>query len=171
VAAGGKKVGRTGEVLSPAKGLTVRIQRFMLSLLAAVAVTASTALVGAAPPAGAFTTREGKLLTKINNSRASHGLRPLRLSSDLSTTARHHSRQMASSATLFHTANFATICCWSSIAENVGMDYSIRDLHRALMHSSVHRANILDPRMRVIGVGVVSSGGRLWATELFTRPA
>lgn len=148
----------------------MRVSRILLSLLAAVAVTASTALVGA-PPAGAVTTREGKLLTKINNTRAAHGLRPVRLSGDLSTTARRHSRQMATSTTLFHTASFSAICCWSAIAENVGMDYSVRELHRAFMRSSAHRANVLDPRMRVVGVGIVSSGGRLWATELFTRPA
>jgi uncharacterized protein YkwD len=39
------------------------------------------------------------------------------------------------------------------------------------MQSSAHRANILNPRMRVLGVGVVSSDGRLWVTELFTRPS
>ena len=148
----------------------MRIHRIMLSLLAAVAVTASTALVGAAP-AEAVTTRESKLLTKINNARAAHGLRPLRLSGDLSTTARQHSRQMASATTLFHTASFATICCWSSIAENVGMAYSVKGLHRAFMRSTTHRGNILNPQMRVVGVGIVSSGDRLWATELFTRPA
>ena len=148
----------------------MRIQRIMLSLLAAVAMTASTALVGAAP-AGAVTTRESKLLTKINNTRTAHGLRPLRLSSDLATAARQHSRQMASATTLFHTANFSTICCWSSIAENVGMGYSVRELHRAFMRSPAHRANILDPRKRVMGVGLVSSGERLWVTELFTKPA
>jgi uncharacterized protein YkwD len=147
----------------------VRVQRILLSLLAAVAVTVSTALVGAAP-AGAVTTRESMLLAKINNARTAHGLRPLRLSGDLSTTARQHSRQMASATALFHTADFATICCWTAIAENVAMSDSVRTLHRALMHSPAHRANILDPQMRVVGVGIVASGGQLWATELFTRP-
>jgi uncharacterized protein YkwD len=148
----------------------VRLQRITLSLLATVILTASTALLGAAP-AGAITTREGRLLSKINNARAAHGLQPLRLSSDLASTARQHSRQMASAATLFHTANFSSICCWSAIAENVGMGYSVRGVHRAFMHSPAHRANILDRRMRVVGVGVIASGGRLWVTEVFTRPS
>jgi uncharacterized protein YkwD len=78
---------------------------------------------------------------------------------------------MASATTLFHTADFATICCWTAIAENVGMADSVRSLHRALMRSPAHRANILDPQMRVVGVGVVAAGGQLWATELFTKPA
>lgn len=145
----------------------------MLSLLAAVAITtltASTVLVGAAP-VGAATNREASFLAKINNARAAHGLRPLRLSDNLSRTAKAHTHQMADAVTLFHTANFASICCWSAIAENVGMGYSVKGLHRAFMHSPAHRANILDRRMRVVGIGVVSSGGQLWVTELFTRPS
>ena len=51
------------------------------------------------------------------------------------------------------------------------MGYSVRELHRAFLRSPAHRANILDPRKRVVGVGLVSSGGRLWVTELFTKPA
>jgi hypothetical protein len=38
------------------------------------------------------------------------------------------------------------------------------------MGSSGHRANILNPAMRHIGVGVVSSGGQLWVTEIFRAP-
>ena len=87
----------------------------LLTLVATLAVAAATTLVGAAP-ASAVTTREAAMLAKINNTRAAHGLRPLRLSGELSTLARTHSRQMASSTTLFHTASFSSICCWSVIA-------------------------------------------------------
>ena len=38
------------------------------------------------------------------------------------------------------------------------------------MGSSGHRANILNPAMRHVGVGVVSSGGQLWVTEIFRTP-
>ena len=148
----------------------MRLQRILLSLLAAAAVTASASLVGAAP-ASAVTTREASMLAKINNARAAHGLRPLRLSGELTTLARSHSRQMASSATLFHTASFSSICCWSAIAENVGTGDSVRTVHRAFMHSSAHRANILSNRMRQVGVGIVAAGGRIWVTEIFRRPS
>ncbi|HEU4347175.1 MAG TPA: CAP domain-containing protein [Actinoplanes sp.] len=131
---------------------------------------ASTALVGAAP-ASAVTTREAAMLAKINNARAAHGLRPLRLSGELTTLARTHSRQMASSTTLFHTASFSSICCWSAIAENVGMGDSVSTVHRALMRSSSHRSNILNGRMRQVGVGIVAVNGRIWVTEIFRRPA
>ena len=148
----------------------MRLRRVALSLLTAAAMTATTALVGTAP-ASAVTTREAAFLTKINHARTSHGLRPLRLASDLSSYARSHSRQMASSTALFHTPSFSAICCWSAIAENVGTGYSVRSVHGAFMTSSAHRANILNSRMRAVGVGVVYSGGRIWVTEIFRRPS
>ena len=39
------------------------------------------------------------------------------------------------------------------------------------MRSAPHRANILNQRMRQVGVGVVFAGGRLWVTEVFRQPA
>jgi uncharacterized protein YkwD len=142
----------------------------LLTILATVALAAGAALVGAAP-ASAVTTREAAMLAKINNARSAHGLRPLALSGDLSTIARSHSRQMASSATLFHTASFSSICCWSAIAENVGTGDSVRTVHRAFLRSSAHRSNILDTRMRQVGVGIVVVGDRIWVTEIFRRPS
>ena len=148
----------------------MRVQRIILALLSALVALAAGALVGGAP-ASAVTTREAAMLAKINNARAAHGLRPLALSGDLSTIARSHSRQMASSATLFHTASFSSICCWSAIAENVGTGDSVRTVHRAFLSSSAHRGNILDTRMRHVGVGIIAVGGRIWVTEIFRRPS
>jgi uncharacterized protein YkwD len=78
---------------------------------------------------------------------------------------------MASSSTLFHTASFSSICCWSAIAENVGTGGSVRTVHRAFLRSSDHRSNILDSRMRQVGVGIVAVGGQVWVTEIFRRPS
>ena len=147
-----------------------RLLPSLLVLLATLGVAAGTVLVGAAP-ASAVTTREAAMLAKINNARAAHGLRPLALSGDLSTIARSHSRRMASSTALFHTANFSSICCWSAIAENVGTGDSVRTVHRAFLRSSAHRSNILDSRMRQVGVGIVAVGGQVWVTEIFRRPS
>jgi uncharacterized protein YkwD len=147
-----------------------RLLPSLLTLLATLAVAAGAALVGAAP-ASAVTTREAAMLSKINNARAAHGLRPLTLSGELSTLARSHSRQMAASSSLFHTASFSSICCWSAIAENVGTGDSVGAVHRAFMRSSAHRGNILDGRMRQAGVGIVAVGGRIWVTEIFRRPS
>ena len=148
----------------------MRVHRIILSLISGLVALASTTLIGAAP-ASAVTTREAAMLAKINNTRAAHGLRPLTLSGELSTVARTHSRQMASSASLFHTASFSSICCWSAIAENVGMGDSVRTVHRAFLRSAPHRSNILDGRMRQVGVGIVAVDGQVWVTEIFRRPS
>ncbi len=138
----------------------------LLSLLTATALVAATGLVGAAP-ATAETTREARMVAKINTVRANHGLPTLRTSPDLMAAARAHTVAMAGQRYLFHTASFTTICCWSSVGENIGRGFSVRGVHRALMHSAPHRANILNGRMREVGVGVVSAGGQLWVTEVF----
>ena len=140
-----------------------------MSLLAFTLV-GSTALVGA-PPADATTTRAARMVEKINTARANHGLPPLRTSPDLMAAARTHSVAMSGQGLLFHTASFSSLCCWNAIAENVGMGYSVRGLHRAFMHSAPHRANILDRRMEQVGVGFVSVNGQLWVTEVFRSRA
>ena len=147
----------------------MRSRPALLSLLVTAALTASTGLVGAAP-ASATTTREARMIAKINHARANHGLRPLRSSLELMHAARSHSKSMAGSRVLFHTASFSSLCCWEAVGENVGEGFSVRGVHRAFMHSPEHRANVLAGRMRQVGVGIVSSGGRLWVTEIFRDP-
>lgn len=123
----------------------------------------------APPSASATTNREARLLTQINHSRAVHGLRPLHARPGLMRYARDHARSMAARGYLFHTSNFNVICCWSAIAENIGVNVTVRSVHRAFMHSPPHRANLLNPRLRAVGVGVVRSHGQLWVTEIFRR--
>jgi uncharacterized protein YkwD len=124
-----------------------------------------------ASAATAATTREAALLSKINHARAVHGLPPVRANASLMTYAHSHAAAMAASRQLFHTSNFSVVCCWSAIGENIGRDWTIKRVHRALMRSPGHRANILDARMRRVGVGVVERYGQLWVTEVFSKPA
>jgi hypothetical protein len=141
-------------------------QRLTLALLAAVALTAS--LVGAAPAASA-STAEATFVAKINAARAAAGLPALSVRSDLVTAARSHSATMARQGRLSHSG--LSVCCFRALAENVGAGSTVSAVHVSLMGSSGHRANILDPRMRHVGVGVVSSGGTLWVTEIFRAPS
>jgi uncharacterized protein YkwD len=122
-----------------------------------------------ATPASAATTLERAFVTKLNATRVAHGLRPLYFAPDLTTRAHRHSAAMASRRRLYH-SNLSLVCCWRAIAENVGVGYTVTGIHRALMNSSAHRANILDRRWTGVGVGVVKSGGRLWVTQIFRQP-
>ena len=159
-----------GEALSPTEGLLVRRRNGLLSLLTAIALSAP--LVAAGPSAAsADTSPAAYLVQRINAARADHGLPPLRVSADLASYARAHSASMSGSRSLFHTGDFRVLCCWSSISENVAFDDTARAAHRALMRSPSHRADMLDPTKRGVGVGVVRSGGQLWITQLFRRPS
>jgi uncharacterized protein YkwD len=126
--------------------------------------------VAAAPAAEAGTSLEARLIEKINNTRARHGLAGLRHKPALSDYARGHSASMSRQRSLFHTSDFTVICCWSAIAENVGMADTVRGVHRAFMRSPAHRANVLDGGKKAVGVGIVRSGGKIWVTEIFKRP-
>ena len=136
-------------------------------VLVAATALAVSALVGV-PTASAGTT-ESALVTKINAARAAAGLPAVSVSGDLVAAARRHSGAMAGRAALYH-SSLAGICCFRALAENVGVGTTSAVVHVAFMGSSGHRANILNPAMRQVGVGVVSSGGQLWVTEIFRAP-
>lgn len=167
--AGGKLSATGWESCPLPKDRNVRLRTLFVSLLLALA-TAGTTGIAAAPAAQAGTSIEARMVEKINDTRARHGLAPLRHDAGLSDFARRHSADMSRKRTLFHTRDFTVICCWSAISENVGMADSLRGVHRAFMRSPAHRANILDGGKRAVGVGIVRSGGKLWVTEIFRRP-
>lgn len=60
---------------------------------------------------------------------------------------------------------------WRRLAENLGAGFvSPRGVVRAWMRSAGHRRNLLDCRLREVGVGVVRAGsGQLWWTQDFGR--
>jgi uncharacterized protein YkwD len=147
------------------------VRVFLLPLttgLVTIAILATTLLVP--PGASAGPVREARLLTKINNARADHGLAPLRSDPALASYARVHARSMGTRGNLFHTPDFTVICCWSAMAENVAKGDTVRELHRQFMGSAPHRANLLNPLLSEVGLGVVRVNGTLWVTEVFRRP-
>jgi hypothetical protein len=81
---------------------------------------------------------------------------------------RKHSDVMATQENLHHNLGLGSdIVNWRRVAENVGVGGSVASLHKAFMNSPGHRANILDPKVTQIGVGVVGKGTRTWVTEVF----
>ena len=133
----------------------------MIALCAAMmlsAVPSTTATATSSP--------ERRLFSMVNRARDANGRGHLGLSNSLSRRAHRHSRQMADSGSLFHSCLDCGKRRSPSMAENVGVGGSLGAVHRALMNSSGHRANILGGFNRV-GVGVVRRGDRVWVTELF----
>ena len=137
-------------------------RKISIVLVALVVMT-----IGLAAPAQAGT--EGSFLSRINSSRASAGLPPLTMSSELVPDARAHSAEMMAAGSIFHSSNLAGVASgWEALAENVGAGPSVDSLHTAFMNSSGHRRNILGD-YNYAGVGVKEADGLIWVTVIFMR--
>jgi uncharacterized protein YkwD len=174
---------------------TRRLRRLvaMPVLLAAVAAPA-TASAATCAGAGSSPAKLGETgvrratLCLLNHERAAHGLRPLRADRRLARAALGHSHDMVAHRYFAHesrsgapfTARIAATGWTRShrryiLGENIGWGSgylaSPRAMVRGWMHSAPHRANILQRRYRVIGIGVafgipVSGGdGATYSTD------
>jgi uncharacterized protein YkwD len=121
-----------------------------------------------APRASALSAAGSRALALINQSRSSAGLAPLALDSGLSSIAQAHAQNMASQGRLFHNNSFASKAQpWSAWGENVGSGADADTIHRGLMGSSSHRANILSRTFNLVGIGAVQASGKLWVVQDF----
>jgi hypothetical protein len=129
-------------------------------------------------PAFAQEQPEKAIFTATNAARAEHGLTQLTWDDTLAAAARAHAELMAKQPQLSHQypgeapvdaraaqagAHFQTI------AENIALGPSVDILQNEWMHSTPHRANILDPTFTAAGVAVVRNHGELYAVVDFSR--
>ncbi|MGD8862347.1 MAG: CAP domain-containing protein [Myxococcales bacterium] len=107
-----------------------------------------------------------RLLALINRDRRAAGLSPLKPHEGLSGVALSHSREMQRADFVGHTspttggaadrveaAGIRTLF----VLENIGRGYSPEEVHRGLMDSPGHRANVMSPDATHVGIGVVVS--------------
>jgi len=129
----------------------------LLSLFLAIALTGS--LEGPAESSAASS--EARMTAAINNIRASHGLRPLRLSSGLTSSARRRARMMVRRDVFGHFPSSARH--FTPIGEVIGLRWGGRPgtgtVLRQWMNSPGHRNVLIHRSMRYIGTGKVR--GRL----------
>lgn len=159
---------RTSKADTSRRAWKVRLLVLALALVAAGA----TMILGASDAQAAVDeSAEAEFVALINVERAKRGIPGLVSRSDLRDVARSHSRTMAASSDLHHNPELTSdISGWQTVAENVGRGPSVSALHRALMESPSHRANILNERLTQIGVGVEVRDGVMWVTQNFRRP-
>lgn len=143
----------------------------LLGVLAAVST--AMAQTGASPA-------ERALLQMANRFRAEHGVAPLAWDSALARAARVHARRIAAEpGDLEHQypgeADVITRASregahFAAIAENLaGRGQNPAQLHQGWMNSPVHRANLLNPKMNAVGIGVIERKGLLYAVEDFAQ--
>ncbi len=139
-------------------------------LVAALALVAAS-LPPLTGPAHADSGIEAAFIAAANDARAAHGLPALAVAGDLTSAARAHSRVMGNASNLHHNPNLGgSVSGWQKLGENVGRGPSVDAIHRALMDSPSHRANILGGDWTQIGIGVVVVDGTIWVTQMFRQP-
>ena len=120
----------------------------------------------------------GQLLSLTNRDRAAQGLGPLRWSPELADAARTHGELMVRHNDLEHqfpgepdvpTRAGRAGAHFRAIAENIAIGPNAADIERQWMHSAMHRTNILDPQMNVIGIALIHNRGEVWAVEDFAH--
>lgn len=110
-------------------------------------------------------------LSVLNQERASRGIAPLHLSSDLMEIARTWAGQMARTGRLQHNPRLTSqVSNWWSVGENVGVGSDLLGVERAFWNSPDHRSNILDARYTDVGIAAVRGGGRVWVAVEFRQP-
>jgi uncharacterized protein YkwD len=120
----------------------------------------------------AFAGLRGQMLALTNQSRRAHGTHAVRMDHRVSHKVKHHSRKMARSEELFHTANVPRYLRGRNYnwwGENVGYSYQsdLGSLQRAFMNSPLHRRNILNGAYDRVGIGVERHDDRVWVTLVF----
>lgn len=122
------------------------------------------------------TDMERQIFDWTNQERAKVNAPPLKWSDRLAIAARLHSDEMARHNDLSHQLEDEPIFTerlaeqgahFNAAAENVGYGNTADDVQDGWMNSPPHRANLLNPVYTEMGVGIVRSGDRLWATEDF----
>jgi uncharacterized protein YkwD len=126
---------------------------------------------------------ERRLVHLINEERRKRSLPPLDENPKLAALARAHSRDMVESGFVGHrsprtgtlTDRLRSAGMLAEVSlENIARNDTLSGAHLGLMASPGHRRNILDPRVREVGVGVVFSGNegtrQVYVTQNFVLP-
>lgn len=144
---------------------------------AAALLSASSALVGLAPPAQATESSaveaEQRLQWLINAERGKRGLRPLALNSKMREQAEGWSTFMNFYDRWAHHPYVEqqmdeALPGWVAYGENVAVNVDAFAVHNWFMSSPAHRAQILGDYTQM-GVGVSVESDRIWVTERFGR--
>lgn len=121
---------------------------------------------------------EEEMLRMLNDERAKHGLRPVMMDPVLREVARKHSIDMFKRGYFGHNTPEGVTpfrrmqdggAHFRMAGENLALAPTVRLAHSGLMKSPGHRANILRPQFRRVGIGA-ASGGRygIMFTQDFT---
>ena len=156
-----------------------RLARAVALVVAAAGLCSTATTVGPLASSASATTYvtlstfDSRLLADINNARAARGIRRLAVVAGTTDVAHGWSCRLASLRYLAHNPNLGGQLethgsyYWTTYGENVGMvptTSGADTLFHAYMNSAPHRANILDPDFKYIGVFTKRTAVYRWNT-------
>lgn len=123
--------------------------------------------------------KEQQMIDLVNEARRENGLEPLIIDPDLIELAGMKSQDMIDNNYFSHNSPtygspFDMLknngVSYLSAGENIAGNYSVEEAHEALMNSTGHRKNILNPQYTHIGIGIQEGGkyGNMF-TQLFIK--
>lgn len=141
--------------------------------LAAVLLALLATLLPAPAHAQSTARYEDQARSLTNSKRDNHDLRALKKGACVQKAARRQAQKMADKDTMFHQDLGSVLqrCNLESIGENVAAGYPTgRAAVKAWMKSPGHRANILKPGYRLLGMAVRrADDGTKYACQVFGR--
>jgi uncharacterized protein YkwD len=148
-----------------------------IALVTLLASIAAGLLVGSPPAAAAGTDASREHVRAVNDLRQEAGLRTLRSCAALDRAAAAHAEAMAASKVFSHTGPDGSTPGQrarssgyrsSAVGENLAVGYpDLPQVLAAWLESPGHRANLLDPRHRHIGVASVPSADGIYWVQVF----
>lgn len=121
---------------------------------------------------------EAAMLALLNHERTNRGLKPLSLNAQARAVARAYSADMFARGYFSHVnpegkTPFDRMQAggvqFNTAGENLALAPTLQLAHQGLMNSPGHRANILNPEYRTVGIGIIDGGPYgLMITQDFT---
>ncbi len=107
----------------------------------------------------------------LNQFRSANHVASLTHSTELDAKAQVHAQAMAAAGTLFHSSLPAGLSPgWRSLGENIAVAGDVVSAQGWLQASPPHRANMLNGKFNLVGVGVVrSANGSVWVVQDFEQ--
>ena len=171
-------VPKQGEWVPPAAAAPAAAAPSGSSVYEPPAAAAAPARVYRGQASLAATGLELEMLGLMNSERASCGAAPLALDSQLVKIARLKSQDMIDNKYFSHYSPrygspssmvAAHGVSYHYVGENIAQGMAtVARAHEGLMGSPGHRQAILNPEYRKVGIGIVSAGGVLTVTQIFT---
>lgn len=169
--------------------LSRHVTRVVAGVVAGVVTVAALTACAAAPARNAGggasksappTATESRILGSVNSFRAEHGLRALKINSNLEDKSKLWSAYMAGGGcgraangvpNICHSSitSFITVH-WTRLEENVGMispAANVTGIESGFEHSPGHAANMLNAQITAMGIGVAYSGDVMYVAEEF----